>query len=151
MRILALLFFAGILSGCSGNKKNTDCARFRNGNFIHTISSGVVYEIERTEIWQAEYNPATDTLVVYDIKWTGDCTYEVLKKIKGKKSELDTMATRSIKRLNDTLPLKVRITGVAEEYYTFESSKDGIDFVYKDTMWVNKKVGGFKSMGDTFH
>jgi hypothetical protein len=35
-------------------------------------------------------------------------------------------------------PVKVKIITSNSDYYVFEARKDGIDFLYKDTLWVVK-------------
>ena len=70
MKRLLLYFMLLNLPFCADKKETVACEKFRNGNFILTLKpEGPRYEIERRDSIQTEYNPATDTLVVFRIKW----------------------------------------------------------------------------------
>jgi len=36
------------------------------------------------------------------------------------------------------MPLKVKIIATHADYCVFESKKEGVDFIYRDTMWILK-------------
>jgi hypothetical protein len=139
MRLLLFLFMLFTFSFCTEKKKQSNCSRFKTGNFsIYLNPEGIRYEIVRTSTTQTEYNTTTDTIVGFNVKWTGPCEYEVQKMYKRKKTVIDSAQGERITEFRNAIPLKVKITASATDYYLFESWKEGNDFVYKDTMWVKR-------------
>jgi len=45
---------------------------------------------------------------------------------------------RAVLDLNNIVTVKFRITDTSNDYYVFESWKEGTDLVYKDTLWITK-------------
>jgi len=133
------LFFIILLAGysfCTGKNPSLACKEFRNGHFIVTLKpEGTRYEVVRTDKYQTEYNPDTDTIVGCKVEWTGDCEYEVTRMNKRKRTITDSSAVQKIFEYRNVAPLKVRIIATHNNYYVFESWKEGINFIYKDTMW----------------
>ena len=129
----------------------TDCQRFKKGKyFFYSRTLGVRIDIDRDSTHQTQYNPLTDTLTGYNIKWTGDCEYEVFKTYTTKKHITDASEMRAFMDLGNVVLTKFKIIESAKDYYIFESWKEGSNLISKDTLWLQKSIGGVKSMGDIF-
>lgn len=142
--ILLILFFA---TSCSRTKKITACDKFRTGKFVINYKSrGVKFYIERTNAEQKESNPITGGMVTYDIKWTGDCEYELHKRTV-KENVSDSASSQPSGETKNPGHFKVRITETSDMFCVFEIRMQGMDQVFKDTMY---RIGGFKSVGEIF-
>jgi hypothetical protein len=138
MRTFFFILFIVILSGCLQKKRDAECNRFQAGRFLITVkTSHTKYIINRIDSIQTELNMDTDTITMMKIKWTSPCEYQLLREYK-RINTIDSNTKHVIGRYINEVPLKVRIVAVNKDYYVFESKQDGIDFIYKDTMWVIK-------------
>jgi hypothetical protein len=150
MKLISLLFALTFLffSFCSGKDEKADCKALRTGSFMLKLKpEGTQYYISRTDSYQTEFNPATDKIIGFKIKWTDDCEYELVKTYKRKASIVDSSQVQRIIEFKNETALKVRVLEAKGKYYVFESMKEGIDFIYTDTLW---RIGGFKSMAEIF-
>lgn len=148
---VVLLFSLLQLISCSTKKKSNDCSKLKSGNFFVLLKpDNIRFEIQRTESRQTEYNPVTDSVTGYIVKWTSPCSYELAMVNRWKKPIADSIRKEQVTIFSQPAPLKVNILEVTDKYYTFKSKKDDDDFVYKDTMWIIGLIGGFKSIGDVF-
>lgn len=126
-------------ASCSEHRLSPDCSRFKTGRFLIRMQpEGNVFEINRYDNTQTEYDRADDSITGYKIRWTGTCEYELEKTNKRKKTISDSSRLQRIIEYVRATPLKVKIVTTGDDYCVFESRKEGIDFVYKDTMWILK-------------
>ncbi len=135
--ILIFLSFFFIFS-CS-NKKKIDCYRFRTGKFLLKRSAGNhQFLITRDSTHQVELDQQTDTATGEQIIWTGDCQYELVKTYKI--GHYTDTTNKDLRAEADMIvyPVKVKIIASNSDYYVFEAREDGIDFLYRDTLWVVK-------------
>jgi len=62
--------------------QQSDCKRFKNGNFKQEDSTGEVWRVETKGSKQIEYNDFYKMKLRFKVKWKDDCTYTLkLKKI----------------------------------------------------------------------
>lgn len=133
-----LLIFLLFLLSCN-KKEKPDCLRFRDGIFRLKASQGNhSFTITRDRENQTELDLQTDTLSGSKVKWVSDCEYELIPIYKWPHYS-DTTVKKAILQNSPIIPLRVRIVATGDDFYIFEASKDGIDFLYSDTLWVLKK------------
>lgn len=134
--LLLAIFF---LAACSGGKQPADCDRFKSGDFFYTIKpEGYRVVINRRDSLQSEYNRHADSVTGHVIKWTGPCEYELTKVYKARKQSKESGKPQNVIEYGRSTPLKTRILKTTADYYVFESWKEGIDFIYQDTIWILK-------------
>jgi len=145
------IFFVLLAVSCSTKSKKINCDRFHAGNFRLTIEQeGVTFDIKRTESSQMEYDRNTDTITGYKIKWTDECEYELVKTYKRKMAIEDSSQPVKIFEFRNSEPLKVKIITTGDTYYVFEAWKESVDFVFKDTIWLEKIAGPVFSIGEKY-
>ena len=83
-KIINILIFSCITSlfACQSTYKKTatpsDCARFRNGKFLHRSEGDTnLYRIERNDSIQTEFIREAGEYVHLKINWTSPCAYEL--------------------------------------------------------------------------
>ena len=147
MRILTVLALTYLIFSCSGKKYPSDCARFKYGKYyFHLKGQGTRVELTRDTTFQEEYNPITDTITTYSLKWKSECEYEVFKLDARKKNIVvtskdivDTSSqSKTFLEIVDVVVVKFRIIATSDNYYVFKTWKQGSHFTYNDTMWVAK-------------
>ncbi len=132
-----LFLFLFILS-CKQNEK-PDCLRYRDGTFrVKAKPGNNSFTITRDRENQTELDLQTDTLSGSKVKWINECEYELIPVYK-RPHYSDTNERRAIIQKGPLIPLRVRIVATGGDYYIFEAQKEGIDFLYSDTLWVLKK------------
>lgn len=139
MNKLTIILFLFLVQVSCLNREKPDCLRFRDGSF--RINAGIgnhSFIITRDRDNQTELDVQTDTLSGSKVKWVSDCEYELIHVYK-RPHYSDTTEKRAILPNGPIIPIRVKIVATGEDYYIFEGRKDGIDFVYSDTMWVLKK------------
>ena len=139
MKKLVILFplFLAILS-CNITAK-PDCLRFRDGLFRLKASMGNhSFIITRDRENQTELDLQTDTLSASKVRWVSDCEYELIPVYK-RPHFSDTTEQKAILQNSPIIPVQVRIVVTGEDYYVFEATKAGTDFLYADTLWIQKK------------
>ena len=122
-----ILFFS-----CSPTD-NTDCEKFKNGNFVFKLhrQPGVVTYITRQDSIQTETDKQTGYFSKLRIRWTDKCKYELLL------LETTFPFPDSIQNIRKTIPLKTEIISCSKDYYVFKSQR-GNSLVMTDTLWVEK-------------
>ena len=120
-----------ILFCACGSEKNTDCSKYKNGQFalrMRNPGGMKVYLIKRQDSIQTEMDPITMKYTKGIVKWISDCKYELYYDVADPsapgKMRTDTMTTE--------------ILGGNKEYYLFDSYSKGSK-VMSDTMWVEQK------------
>jgi len=138
--IIFILLSFFLTSSCS-NKKKIDCSRFRTGKFMLKGGAGAgnhQFLIIRDSTHQVELDQQTDTATGEQIIWTGDCQYELIRTYKmGHYSDTTNKDLRAETEMI-VYPLKVKIITSNNDYYVFEARKNGVDFIYQDTLWIVK-------------
>lgn len=128
MAVFALFSF-----NCNTPDKN--CEQYKNGSFRCSFTLGdkkYSYRIDREGINQTETDEYKGTVSKYNIKWTDECTYELLFL-----STTDNMSDSAL-QFRKKSNIKTEILTKTDSYYTFKAWKDNIDFIYRDTLWVIK-------------
>jgi hypothetical protein len=127
------------LFSCS-SKKKIDCARFKTGKFLLKSSqNNAQFIVTRDSAIQTELDMRSDTLTGEKIIWVGDCEYELVDYYKiPHYSDTTIKDLRAEVNMNIIKALRVRIVETGDDYYVFESWKEGIDFKYRDTLWKIK-------------
>ncbi|SHH83078.1 hypothetical protein SAMN05444281_2262 [Wenyingzhuangia marina] len=120
MRFLLYIISAFVFISCNtGNK--TDVMSFREGHFKTYLGerkdSSTFYRNKNLQI--ETYKSKTDT---FHIRWISNFEYELLKT--NPKSKLDS------------IPFKVRITAIKNNYYKFKGAYEGSDFVQTGTSHI---------------
>lgn len=149
MKLLILLtLFSGIVS-CT-HKKQPNCKKIKNGRFHMFSENGRKrLDISKNEFHQAVYDRERDTTIFFWLHWFSDCGYEIIGLTKKNAGTPDTLVF-PVER-PEGISFKYNITGVTDKYYLFEVTQEGKTEIVKDTMWIDKLIGGFKSMGKIFH
>lgn len=125
-----LIIVTSIFSGASCAEIST-CNNCRNGNFFHKVrlpNKEFNFEIERQDTFQLEVDRITGNYAKYSIKWLDNCTYEMYLK------ESTFPFSDSIKQVQRTIPLRVKILNCTDAYYVFNAQRNDLP-VYSDTMW----------------
>ena len=117
-RFIALIFCSTALWSCSDE---INCDQFRKGEFSFTKNSSV--RILRTESTQKEFDLNSDWVEIYDIHWTGPCSYYLTLQ-----STTDPEGTTFQK--GDTM--WVEITATQDEIYSFTAATD--QQIFENTM-----------------
>ncbi len=131
--LLILLFI--LLLSCS-IKQVPDCSRLKVGKFIYYLKfTDTRYVIERNDSIQTETNQTTDAVSKSKIKWLTPCDYQLIFL---SRSPTDT-SQNEIEKKAEAIPLNTKIIKTAKNYYVFESSKEGISMVLRDTIWYNMR------------
>ena len=123
MKILLYIITISVFVSCStGNK--TDILSFREGHFKTYLGkrkdSSNFYRIKNLQI--ETYRNKTDT---FRIDWKSNFEYE-LRKV-NPQNKLDS------------IPFKVRITAIKNNYYKFKGAYLGSDFIQTGTTYILKK------------
>jgi hypothetical protein len=129
-RILSL-FTIFMLNVFISEAQKADCALFRRGTF--TIKSPIDESytiIVRTDSTQTETNTLSNQQMIARITWTSNCSYELLY-LSGITNKGD-----SIPASMQAKPLRTKILKTTKDYCVFESSMDGIEMKYSDTMRI---------------
>ena len=139
MNKLTIILFLILVQVSCLNKEKPDCLRFRDGTFrINAGNGNHRFIITRDRENQTELDLETDTLSGSKVRWVSDCEYELIHVYK-RPHFSDTTEKRAILPDSPVTPVLVKIVATGEDFYIFEGRKDGIDFVFSDTMWVQKK------------
>lgn len=129
----AVFFIAfAFLFSCGNTGKKKDCSRYKNGSFFYMSRQNNVripFRIERADTLQVETNQQTKDIFRYNVRWTGDCNYE-LRYIDGTYAFTAAQLQAKKKEVRKTI-----ITGTTDLYYLFES-KTNTAAVVKDTLWL---------------
>jgi hypothetical protein len=121
-------------------KHQDDCGRFRVGKFVYrkdVPDSAII--INRNDSIQIETDPKKSFVLRERVTWKNPCEYELifLSRVPdyppGYPVERKVYYDKARR-----IPLQTKIVVAAKNYYVFESRKEGIDIIYKDTMWVLK-------------
>lgn len=91
------------------------------------------FSIRRTESLQYETDDRSGEQIIFRIRWTEPCKYE-LKAI----DDLDTLDQNSVRDLLHKMTTFVTILKTSDDYYVFEAKKTLSPFIYKDTLWLKK-------------
>ena len=54
-----------------------DCSSFKKGNFFYKDSSGITWDLKRTNKYQTERNKQTGLLIKHKITWISNCEYKL--------------------------------------------------------------------------
>jgi len=54
-----------------------DCSPFKKGDFIYKDSSGITWDLKRTNKYQTERNKQTGLLIKHKITWISNCEYKL--------------------------------------------------------------------------
>lgn len=140
MMILYPFVAASILFiSCTAEPAKTDCAKFKTGEFFIKSKNGLpAFSLQRTDSFQYVTDEKTGDLATYQVKWKGDCEYDLLFTGETRKPSGPDPGYR---RLLDSLrkkPLTIRIMSTADNYYVFEVKRLGVAMIVGDTAWVDK-------------
>lgn len=121
-------------------KHQEDCGRFRVGKFVYrkNIPDSSIL-VSRDDSIQTETDSKKSFVLRQRVTWKSPCEYELifLSRVPdyppGYPEERKVYFDK-IRRI----PLQTKIVAVGKNFYVFESRKEGIDNIYKDTMWVRK-------------
>jgi hypothetical protein len=133
-----IILTAFFLISCS-EKNKVNCSQYKTGKFLLKKTAGNhQFLITRDSTHQIELDQQTDTATGEQIVWTGDCEYELVKSYK--MGNYSDTTNKNLRAESDMVvyPVKVKIIESTSKYYIFEASKDGIHFLYRDTLWVVK-------------
>jgi hypothetical protein len=129
-----VLFSTFLLMACADHRSTTSCSAVREGRFILKGKAVDTYSVERSGDYQYEKNLRTGTEKKYQVRWTGDCEYTLLLQriirdapISEKDRVLDSLSQ---------ILTTIQIKKTNRSYYIFEARKEGISFVFEDTMWL---------------
>ena len=126
--LIALSFFAS----CTFSKKQVNCEKYRNGEFIY-IPKGqgeYIYHITRDGNIQTETEQGTDEYSKFSLHWVDDCTYEVLL------IDASYHFSDSIEKIRRSVPFYAEILSGTKDYYVFRGGRRNSKVVITDTMWV---------------
>ena len=138
MRLIVIFSLLFIFFSCS-ERKVSGCAKFLTGSYyFFKKPERTRIVIERDSSNQTEYNPITDTITGYQIKWTSKCEYEVFNTYRTKKTPHDTSEMKAFIDLDKITTVKYRIIEASSDFYICESWEEGRSFIYIDTIWVLK-------------
>lgn len=152
MRLLAIFLLVIFFLSCSDRRKVSDCQRFKKGNYFFLSGpKRVKISIARDSTQQTQYNPITDTITGYNMKWTSECEYEVFQTYTTKKHITDASQMRAFMDLENVVLVKFRIIESANDYYVFQSWKEGSSTLYSDTLWIDNRIGGFRFMHEIYN
>lgn len=110
-----------------------DCSQLKTGSYRYHFRgqhANFFFSLDRNDSIQTETNEKTGSISKLAIRWTDKCKYE-LKFIESTESFPD-----SIQNIRKSIILKTEILSWTDRYYIFRSTRDDIDFVLKDTMWM---------------
>ena len=134
------LMLAIFLTSCSLKKDKEDCKRFHVGNFVYrkNIPDSSIF-MSRNDSVQTETDAKKSFLLREKIIWKGSCEYELNYLSRNPAfppglSEERKILVDSIRKI----PLQTKIVASGKDYYVFESGKEGIRMIFRDTMWVLK-------------
>ena len=116
-----------------------DCNKYRTGKFyIYNKQSKQRVDIVRKDSLQIETN-ANGDITVLNVKWTGDCQYELLFNYMTPK-EVSRTATKQpvFEAERAIVPFRIKILSGTDDYYLFEASKEGFKNL-RDTVWLVKE------------
>jgi len=130
MVVFGLLFLVSLNEQHYLSPQNLQgCDRFRVGKFrIDSELDSTYWIIERTDSTQIETNALSGMTQTLKIRWTGPCEYE-LTLLNLTEKPKDSLIARMQK-----IPLKTKIIQTGKDYYIFESYKEGIEFIFSDTL-----------------
>lgn len=129
-----LLFLTCLLMACANRGKTKSCSAIREGRFILKGKDIDTFSVERSGDYQYEKNLRTGTEKKYQVRWTGDCEYTLLLQRIIRDAPI-TEKDRVLDSLSQILTT-IRIKKISRDYYIFEARKEGISFVFEDTMWL---------------
>jgi hypothetical protein len=137
---LGPLVFAIILTSCYSKKDNLDCEKFHVGNFVYrkNIPDSSIF-ISRNDSIQTETDAKKSFLLRERIAWKSSCEYEL--NYLSRDPAFPPGLSEKRKILFDSIskiPLHTKIVTAGKDYYVFESKKEGIRMIFRDTMWVLK-------------
>lgn len=119
--------------------KPADCEKYRYGKFyIYNKANRQRINIERRDSLQIETNDLNGSITVLKVSWTSPCDYELLfNYMTPKEITKDTIRPRIIESLG-VIPLYIKILSGTDDYYVFESRKEGFQSL-RDTVWLLKE------------
>jgi hypothetical protein len=135
-RLLFWILAIGFIS-CDFVKQDKTCEKFKQGKFIYNSrnSQGQVdrqFLINRHDSIQTEVDNHSGKTSKILIKWTGNCSYELIL------IETTFNYPDSIQKIRKTVPLKIEILSSTNDYYIFQAKMDNSNFVMTDTLWFDK-------------
>jgi hypothetical protein len=124
---LGFLFFT---SGSFG-KKETNCAKYKNGTFIYYLKGTpkIQFIIKRQDSTQTETNLSTGDFTKLKVKWLSECIYEL------KFLESNLKYPDSVRK---SMVLRNEILSTTNDYYVFKSQATNLNFTLIDTAWVKR-------------
>jgi hypothetical protein len=121
-------------------KYQEDCRRFHAGKFIYEkYVPDYAIIINRNDSIQTESDSKKSFLLRERIDWTSSCEYVLI--FLSREPNYPSWITEERKASYDRtrrIPLRTRILEVGKDYCVFESNKEGIEHIYRDTLWVFK-------------
>jgi hypothetical protein len=133
------LLFASFLAiiSCSYKPKDTDCDKFRNGEFfIKATRYTPSYSVRRIDSLQFETNNETKSVRIFNVKWINPCEYEL--RLIHKPADSTTLNQSALRNSLEKITSSIVIVKTTPNYYLFKIKKEGISMELVDTMWVQE-------------
>jgi hypothetical protein len=122
-----LLLFITLISQLNYQQSDLQCKDYKTGTFeLIDKEMDKSYWIKRTETLQSETLVGSNDTSTYEVKWTGDCEYE-LRVLTGNKEVMDFYKDRV---------LNIEIVDTYDDGYEFRGTVEGIDREFSQRLTV---------------
>lgn len=111
------------------------CSKYKTGTFLYKFNrngQSANYVCIRKGNVQTEKDRATGKTTTLNIKWLGDCTFEMRFAAKSERLSKEEL------EIAKKLVLTVTILGGTDDYYIFNSVSNLYKYNLTDTMWIQR-------------